>query len=131
MTGIPDPILAKNMFRPPINRAMKALDRSFFHKTIPLAAARVLEAKSIAQCRTELHDELLKVDRVSVVKKDPEQKDMKALLLKPEIRPDSESFPSSQILGKSGVNYHRCLVMESQNTGSRRSSEDCDSSIRP
>ena len=131
MASISDPILPKTMFRPPINRAMKALDRSFFHKTIPLAAARVFEAKSIAQCRTELHDELLKLDRVSVVKKDPGQRDMKALLLKPEIRPDSKLFPSSQILGESGVDHHRCLVMEYQNSGSRRGSEDCHSSIRP
>ena len=126
-----DPILPKNMFRPPINRAMKVLDRSFFHKTIPLAAARVLEAKSIAQCRIELHDELLKLDRVSVVKKDPKQRDMKALLLKPEIRPDSKLFPSSQISGEFGINYHRSLFMEYQIKGARRSSEDCDSSIRP
>lgn len=79
-----------NMFRPPVNRAMRALDRPFFQKTIPLAAARVLQAKNIAKCRTDLHDELLKLERVSAVKQDQQRKDSKVLLLKPEIRPDSK-----------------------------------------
>lgn len=77
------------MFRPPINRAMRALDRSYFHKNIPLAAATVLESRNIAKYRTDLHDELLKLDRVPTVKQDPRQKDLKTLLLKPEIRPES------------------------------------------
>ncbi|PGH14667.1 hypothetical protein AJ80_05848 [Polytolypa hystricis UAMH7299] len=38
---------APDMFRPPVNRAMRLLDRSFFQKTVPLAAARVFELKEL------------------------------------------------------------------------------------
>ena len=78
-----------DMFRPPINRAMRVLDRSYFQKKIPLAAARVLQKKQIARCRAELTDDLLKVERVSIVRDDAVEKDQKALLLRPEIRHDS------------------------------------------
>ena len=89
MAGASAPLMHDSMFRPPVNRAMRALDRSFFHKQIPLAAARILESRNIAKCRNELYNELLKLERVSAVKQDPWRKGMKALLLKPEIRPDS------------------------------------------
>lgn len=82
-------LMDDTMFRPPINRAMIALDRSHFYKKVPLAAARVFDSRNIAKYRTELHEELLKIDRVQSVKQDPEQKDLKTLLLKPEIRPES------------------------------------------
>lgn len=78
-----------DMFRPPINRAMRVLDRSYFQKKIPLAAARVLQKKHIAKCKAELTDDLLKLERVIVVRDDPVQKDQKALLLNPGIKPDS------------------------------------------
>jgi tRNA (guanine37-N1)-methyltransferase len=87
-------IMDDTMFRPPVNRAMRALDRSHFYKKIPLAAARVFDSKNIAKYRTELHDELLKIDRVPTVKQDPRQTDLKTLLLKPEIRPESMVAPS-------------------------------------
>ena len=77
------------MFRPPINRAMRVLDRSYFQKKVPLAAARILEKKHIARCRNELGNDLLKLERVSVVKDDPEDKNLKALLLRPEVKYDS------------------------------------------
>ena len=77
------------MFRPPVNRAMKALDRSYFQKRVPLAAARVLQSKQISKCRVILEDDLLKLERTSVVKNDLEDPTMKAILLKPEIKPDS------------------------------------------
>ena len=78
-----------DMFRPPINRAMRVLDRSYFQKKVPLAAAKVLQKKQIAKCRAELMDDLLKLERVSIVRDDAVEKGHKALLLKPEIEPDS------------------------------------------
>src|SRR5436305_13100433 len=42
------------MFRPPINRTMRVLDRSFFKKTVPLSAATVFENKFIASIKDEL-----------------------------------------------------------------------------
>lgn len=42
------------MFRPPVNRAMRVLDRSFFKKTVPVSAATVLENKNILSVRKTL-----------------------------------------------------------------------------
>lgn len=42
------------MFRPPVNRAMRVLDRSFFKKTVPVSAATVLENKNISAVRKTL-----------------------------------------------------------------------------
>ena len=68
---------------------MKVLDRSFFQKKVPLAAARILDKKHIAKLRTELGSDLLNLERVSSVKDDPKDQGSKALLLRPEIRCDS------------------------------------------
>ena len=85
------------MFRPPINRAMRALDPSFFHKSIPLSAARIYDKKKISKYRTELGHDLLKLDRMSVVRsvRDSEGQEAKALLLRPGVKPDGNtaSFP--------------------------------------
>ena len=77
-----------DMFRPPINRAMKSLDRSFFRKEVPIAAARVLEKTQISRLRTDLHHDILNVNRVSVIKDDPIKKGFKSILLRPEIKSD-------------------------------------------
>jgi tRNA (guanine37-N1)-methyltransferase len=59
-----------NMFRPPINRSMRVLDRSFFKKTVPLSAATVFENKLIASVRNELarSRDLLHVPRIMAVR---------------------------------------------------------------
>lgn len=80
-----------DMFRPPVNHAMKVLDRAFFHRDIPLAAARVLESKQIARFRRELHHDILNLERVSVVKNDPSRQGFKSLLLRPEIKSNGNS----------------------------------------
>ncbi|MCJ1474323.1 tRNA(m(1)G37)methyltransferase [Lambiella insularis] len=81
-----------DMFRPPVNRAMRVLDRSFFKKAVPLAAARVFEKDQISRCRTYLGQDVLQVDRISSVRSDPDGngggQDRKALLLSPDIRPE-------------------------------------------
>lgn len=77
-----------DMFRPPVNRAMRVLDRSYFQKKIPLAAARVLQNKQIARCRQELVNDMLKLERKPSVRVDPYDRDVKALLLKPDIKSD-------------------------------------------
>ena len=86
------------MFRPPVNRSMRQLDRAFFRKTVPLAAARVLKNNQIATCRSRLGHDLLKVRTVTDVQQDLSdqgKKDgLKALLLHPGVRPeDSSSWP--------------------------------------
>ncbi|CAG7961672.1 unnamed protein product [Penicillium salamii] len=77
-----------NMFRPPVNRAMRTLDRSFFRKTIPLSAARVFKASDISNVRKALaKSDLLVLPRVNSVREVKEQDGsvLKALLLKGEI----------------------------------------------
>ena len=79
-----------DMFRPPVNRAMRVLDRSFFNKIIPTSAARVIDRRQIMKCRAELGHDVLKLDRMKAVYsvQDPDGTEAKAVLLKPEIKPD-------------------------------------------
>ncbi|KAL9137614.1 MAG: hypothetical protein Q9175_001165 [Cornicularia normoerica] len=97
MNEIPEPA----MFRPPINRAMRALDRSFFRKSIPLSAAKIRDNKQISKYRTELGHDLLRLDRIPAVRsvRDSEGQEAKALLLRPEVKPDelSELVKASQV----------------------------------
>lgn len=88
-----------SMNRAPVNRAMRQLDRSFFHKKIPLAAARILDTKQITKCKGDLSKELLSLERCSIVRPDPDDAGSsmgrKALLLRPDIRPDGR--PRNQL----------------------------------
>ena len=87
------------MFGPPVNRAMRILDRSFFKKKIPLADARVFDKKAIAKYRSNLNSYLLNIDPgVPIVRQDPYLNDLKILLLKPEIRPDSTFCPYNVVV---------------------------------
>lgn len=88
-----EPSLTSDMFRPPINRAMRALDRSFFKKSIPLSAARIRDSKQISKYRTELGHDVLRLDRMPAVRsvRDPDGQEGKALLLKPEVKPDGNT----------------------------------------
>lgn len=87
------------MFRPPINRAMRTLDRSFFRKTVPLSAARIHKNQDISQCRQQLlkSKDMLELERLTAIHPDPDQElarqGRKCLLLKPEIRHDGRHIP--------------------------------------
>lgn len=80
------------MFRPPINRAMRSLDRSFFRKTVPISAARVFQHSDISRVRKELSSskDLLVVHRLNCVRdvKDPDGLVRKALLLRGDLKHD-------------------------------------------
>ena len=78
------------MFRPPVNRAMRVLDRSFFQKSIPISAARIRDNKQISKYRAELGHDTLRLDRMLIVRhvRDPEGQEAKALLLRPEVKQD-------------------------------------------
>ncbi|TVY73515.1 tRNA (guanine(37)-N1)-methyltransferase [Lachnellula suecica] len=87
---------AMSLFRPPIVRsATAALDRSLFSKTIPIAAARVLDVKKVSQLRTQLgkSNELLRLERFQGVQLDPDparaSKGGKCLLLQPEVKAEN------------------------------------------
>jgi tRNA (guanine37-N1)-methyltransferase len=78
--------------RPPINRAMRSIDRSFFKVTKNIAAARVYQNQLISQCRKELtaSKDIIQLERLSSVVKDPEKPDSRCILLQPEIRHDGQ-----------------------------------------
>ena len=91
MGGSSSPTAIEEMFRPPINRAMKTLDRSFFRKVVPLAAAKIKNDRLISKCRAELDPDLLKTERIDVMRKmrDTESSNVqKALLLDPRVKAD-------------------------------------------
>ncbi|KAI4684839.1 tRNA(m(1)G37)methyltransferase [Alternaria novae-zelandiae] len=80
-----------DMFAPPVNRAMKVLDRSFFQKTIPTSAARIFNPKDISRCRKELtaSKDTLPSNRIDPIRVDPDSEQAsrgsKCLLLRPEV----------------------------------------------
>lgn len=80
------------MFRPPVNRAMRVLDRSFFHKTVPLSAATVFKKSDISSARSELSKsrDLLVVPRLNSIQEVKESNDLvrKCLLLREDIKYD-------------------------------------------
>lgn len=85
MNTIPALNVDLNMFRPPINRCMKILDRSFFKKTVPISAAQVLDNRQISRLKIELRHEMLQLERLLVIRPIPNT-GRRALLLKPEIK---------------------------------------------
>ncbi|KAI9677929.1 MAG: tRNA(m(1)G37)methyltransferase [Trizodia sp. TS-e1964] len=85
-----------SLFRPPVNRTMQTLDRSYFAKSIPLSAVRVLDNSAISKYRSQLEKskELLKLERITPIRCDPEadpQKNQRCLLLRPEVRHDDST----------------------------------------
>ena len=93
------------MLRPPINRALKQLDRSLFSKTIPLSAIKVSDLRQIAKLKQDLRRDLYFVDRRKYVVSLPQENDGwpgKALLLRPEIKADgSWTFDFALVAGDS------------------------------
>ncbi|EME49876.1 hypothetical protein DOTSEDRAFT_164659 [Dothistroma septosporum NZE10] len=81
----------EDMWRPPVSRLMRTLDRSFFQKTIQLKAARVYDNKNITKCRTALErsGDALVQQRLGSVHPDPDielaRSGKKCVLLRPEL----------------------------------------------
>ncbi|KAI4177926.1 MAG: hypothetical protein LQ343_000010 [Gyalolechia ehrenbergii] len=94
-------IQSAGMFRPPINRAMRTLDRSFFQKELNLASARVLDKKKIASCQKDLSEDILKLERLQPIRPVPATVNAdcgaRCLLLRPQVRVDDESTWSSRL----------------------------------
>ena len=80
------------MFRPPVNRAMRTLDRSFFRKTVPISAAKIFKHSEISKVRKELSTslDLLALPRLNSVRdvQDPDGTTRKALLLREDLKHD-------------------------------------------
>ena len=85
-----DTLKQPEMLRPPVNRALKQLDRSLFQKTIPLSVAKVSDFKQIAKLRQALGQDVLQVERRQGVINLPQEHGPagKGFLLQPEIHAD-------------------------------------------
>ena len=88
-----DKPLDLNMIRPPLNRAMRVLDRSLFTTRIPIVAARIYDLQKISRLRRDLAPETLEVRRLGSVQtiRDGSGTVQKILLLKPDIKKDGEN----------------------------------------
>jgi tRNA (guanine37-N1)-methyltransferase len=86
--------MTEDMLRPPVNRAMRTLDRAFFRKSLPLVAARIADNKQIFPVRSELvkSKDIMALERMSPVISDPDvdlaKQGRKCLLLQPSIKHD-------------------------------------------
>ncbi|KAF2860786.1 hypothetical protein K470DRAFT_257571 [Piedraia hortae CBS 480.64] len=79
-----------DMFRAPLHRGMRTLDRTKFSKCVPIRAARVFDSKNISSIRSELQksQDALRLERIGSVYSDPDPKlarlGRKCILLKPD-----------------------------------------------
>ena len=83
-----------DMIKPPVNQAMRTLDRSRFTTRVPLVAAVITDNKQISDIRRQLTEETAKFGRLQSVRpvKDGSGILRKALLLRPEIRKNGIFF---------------------------------------
>ncbi|KAL2037309.1 hypothetical protein N7G274_009998 [Stereocaulon virgatum] len=93
------PNIPADMIRPPVNRAMRVLDRSFFRKNVILSAAKINDRKQISKIRVDLDHDVLRVGRMQSVQsiRGPQGEESKAVLLHPRIKTDDSSTWSPKI----------------------------------
>lgn len=79
-----------SIFLPPVNRAMRTLDRAFFKRTIPLVAAHVFDSKNIGRFQKECAKDILRLLRTKTIveEKDAQGGVIKLLLLRPGVKID-------------------------------------------
>ena len=98
-TFVSDPHV--EMIRPPINRAMRVLDRSFFRKKIPTIAAVIQDPKQISQFKSELRRDTLHIDRLQAIRPlldaNGRVTGKKALMLGLEVKKDDSSTWSPKL----------------------------------
>jgi hypothetical protein len=82
------------VFLPPVNRSMQTLDRSFFRKVVPLAAASVSDVRQIGNTRAQLtaSGELFRLAPLKPLRDDDQNPGAKCLLLKHDVDPNGIAF---------------------------------------
>lgn len=75
------------VFRPPVDRSMRVLDRTFFQKTLPIAAATVFDDRNLSTVRGKVQNagNLLGVFSIKAVVADETVPGRKCVLLRPGI----------------------------------------------
>ncbi|KAF1808636.1 hypothetical protein P152DRAFT_462361 [Eremomyces bilateralis CBS 781.70] len=88
----PPELQTEEMLRPPVNRSMRVLDRSFFNRRIPLSAARIFNSQNISAVRNTLtkSGDGLFLPRITTIRKDPDPSlaasGRKCYLLRPSLK---------------------------------------------
>jgi tRNA (guanine37-N1)-methyltransferase len=95
----------EDMWRPPVNRLMRTLDRSLFRRTVDLKAARVFENTNISKVRTALErsKDALSRERLMRIHPDPDPErasaGTKCILLRPELKSvEADGASSSNVV---------------------------------
>jgi tRNA (guanine37-N1)-methyltransferase len=99
------------MFRPPVNRAMCVLDRSFFRKTCPLSAATVFDNSNISRVRGALSqsDDILSLPRLNPIQIAPLQGPLEELNPLSQTKDESKtriSSPRKCLLLRDGIKHN-------------------------
>ncbi|KAJ2318176.1 tRNA(m(1)G37)methyltransferase, partial [Coemansia sp. RSA 2681] len=84
------------MFKPPVQRGMKELDKSAFNLTRSVVALRV-PTKSVGKIKSDLENDVLRLHKVRNVVADKLGNDHKLVLLRPEITSTELSEASEQL----------------------------------
>ncbi|KAJ2456538.1 tRNA(m(1)G37)methyltransferase [Coemansia sp. RSA 2424] len=84
------------MFKPPVQRGMKELDKSAFNLTRSVVALRV-PTKSVGKIKSDLENDVLRLHKVRNVVADKSGNDHKLVLLRPEITSTELSEASEQL----------------------------------
>ncbi|KIW65242.1 hypothetical protein PV04_07517 [Phialophora macrospora] len=81
------------VFLPPVNRSMHVLDKSFFRKVVPLAAASISDVKQITNVRKDLDrsGDILKISPIKHLREDDSAPGAKCILLRYGIEADEPS----------------------------------------
>lgn len=82
-----------NMFRPPVSRAMRVLDRNFFKTETAISAARVFDVKQLSRIRGAIlkSKDVLDVRQLHPIQSVPEalkgntKEEQKCILLRPGV----------------------------------------------
>lgn len=86
----------QGIFRPPANRSMRVLDRDYFYKTVPIAAATVFDNRNLSTVRARVQraGDLLAVSSIKAVLPDESVPGRKCVLLRPGISVTGLSYGS-------------------------------------
>jgi hypothetical protein len=81
------------IFKPPVNRSMQVLDRSFFQKVVPLSALSITDVKQISNVRSQLtkSQATIAIPTIKILQDDDSTPGAKCFLLRPGIHADRKS----------------------------------------
>ena len=118
------------VFLPPVNRSMQTLDKSFFRKVVPLAAASVSDVRQITHVRKELDrsGDVLKISPLKHLREDDSAPGAKCILLRHRINPKGASIFRLDI---PRIGANKCAEVVTWSPAITKLVEDSLAKIRP